>query len=109
MLVSWFGRLKPLEELWLIHDIPFAVPPLQPGCFWCVIFLAGSVDGFSFRREHCCGGSGKKGLSPVEGEVESVILREQDGRSRPVCLRDEPKPRSVHGIVSGNNPPALCQ
>jgi len=31
VLVSWFWRFKPLEELWLIHDIPFAVPPLQTG------------------------------------------------------------------------------
>jgi hypothetical protein len=109
MPVSWFGRLKPLEELWLIHDIPFAVPPLLTGLLLVcdiprrkrgrLFFPAGTL--LQWQRE--------ERPHPVKGEVESVILREQDGRYRPVCVRDEPKLRPVRGLVGGKNPPALCQ
>src|ERR1017187_4147338 len=51
----------------------------------------------------------KNGFPLKEGSRWSIILREQDGRFRPVCLRDEPKPCPVRGMVGGDNPAALCQ
>src|SRR5664279_1992886 len=51
----------------------------------------------------------KDGFPPKERSQWSIILREQDGRCRPVCFRDEPKLRPVGGLVGGNDPPALCQ
>src|ERR1035437_6114997 len=51
----------------------------------------------------------KNGFPLKEGSRWSIVLREQDGRYRPVCFRDEPKLRPVHGLVGGNDPPALCQ
>src|ERR1035437_9752549 len=51
----------------------------------------------------------KNGFPQKEGSRWSIVFREQDGRPRPVCLRDEPKLRPVRGMVGGDNPPALCQ
>src|ERR1035437_72048 len=51
----------------------------------------------------------RNGFPLKEGSRGSIILREQDGRCRPVCFRDEPKLRPVHGLVGGNDPPALRQ
>jgi hypothetical protein len=109
MLVSWFGRLKPLEKLWLIHDIPFAVLPLEPGCFWCVIFLAGSVDGISFPAGTLLYRQRKERPLPVKGEVESVISREENRRYRAVRLRDDPEPGAVPSVIRRNDPRALDQ
>src|ERR1035437_8628710 len=51
----------------------------------------------------------RNGFPLKEGSRGSIVLREQDGRYRPVCFRDEPKLRPVHGLIGGNDPPALCQ
>src|ERR1035437_9332526 len=112
--ISVFNRSRSARVFNLLASSAFMVTLFLPSTctnrlllVWLLSLEARTALCFSGKAEPPYGG--EKWLPLKEGSRWSIILREQDGRCRPVCFRDEPKPCPVRGLVGGDNPPALCQ